>query len=286
VTRATAPADPARPGRLVVVGTPIGNLGDLSPRAIEALASADVVASEDTRRTGRLLAHAGVTTDQLRLDAVVERDRTPDLVERIRTGGTVALVSDAGMPALSDPGAHLIRSVRGAGLPVEVVPGPFAAAVALVASGLCGDTGRFTFEGFLPRRGSERADRLAAVAGSGCTSVLYESPHRVAATVAALRDVCGADRQVALCRELTKLHEEVWVGSLDMAVEHLEAQPARGEFVLVVDPSPGPPEVDDAALRAAVDDEVARGASRRDAARLVAGRFGVPPNRVKRLVDP
>jgi len=274
------------PGRLVVVGTPIGNLGDLSPRATEALAAASVVASEDTRRTGRLLAHAGVRVDLLRFDATVERDRTPELVDRIRNGEVVALVTDAGMPALSDPGAHLVRSVREAGLAVEVVPGPFAGVVALVASGLCPDSGRFTFEGFLPRRGAERVERLAGIAGSPCPSVVYESPRRVVPTLGDLLEVCGPERRVALCRELTKLHEEVWVGSLVGAVDHLASNPPRGEYVLVVDPAPESTPVDDDTIRTAVEEELAAGATRRDATRVVARRLGVPPNRVKRLAGP
>ncbi|MBM3662444.1 MAG: 16S rRNA (cytidine(1402)-2'-O)-methyltransferase [Actinomycetota bacterium] len=273
-------------GRLVVVGTPIGNLGDLSQRAVDALAGASVVACEDTRRTGRLLAHVGVEASLLRLDANVERVRTPELIGLIAAGEIVALVSDAGMPALSDPGSFLIRAVRAGGFAVEVVPGPFAGAVAFVASGLGDESGRFVFEGFLPRRGRHRADRLRAVAGSDCAAVLYESPQRIAATVADLLDVCGPDRRVALCRELTKLHEEVWVGSLAAAGEHLQGNRIRGEFVLVVDVADAPEPVADQEIRERITAELAAGASRRDAARTVADRLGVPVNRVKRLVDP
>jgi len=273
-------------GRLVVIGTPIGNLGDLSPRALEALRSVDVLACEDTRRTGRLLAHVGVPAPALlRLDATVERERTGALVERIRDGVVVGLVSDAGMPGISDPGTHLIRSVRTAGLDVEVVPGPVAGTVALVAGALGGGSGRFTFEGFLPRRGAERADRLAGIASSSCASVVYESPHRVVATVADLRDVCGGDREVSICRELTKLHEEVWSGTLDAATLHLAGREPRGEYVLVVDAAPPAEPAGDAELLRALELELEAGATRRDAARRVAERFGVGVNRVKRLVE-
>ncbi len=273
-------------GRLLVVGTPVGHLGDLSPRAVDALRSADLVACEDTRRTGRLLAHAGIRAPELiRFDAEVERDRTPDVVERIRRGRRVALVSDAGTPALSDPGAHLIGAVRGAGLQVEVVPGPVAAVVALVSSGLCSGSGRFTFEGFLPRRGPERRERLDDIAARTLTTVLYESPRRVADTVTELRDTCGGTRLVSLCRELTKLHEEVWTGPLDDAVEHLARREPRGEYVLVVDAAAPAGPVDDEVLLAELDAELRAGASRRDAARSVAARHGVGVNRVKRLVD-
>ena len=271
-------------GRLVVIGTPLGNLGDLSPRAVEALRSVDVLACEDTRRTGRLLAQVGVPAPRLlRLDATVERDRTDGLVGRIRDGAVVGLASDAGMPGVSDPGSHLIRAVRSAGLDVEVVPGPVAAVVALVSCGLGGDTGRFTFEGFLPRRGRDRAERLGDIADSSCAVVVYESPHRVAATVADLRAVCGGDREVSICRELTKLHEEVWTGTLEQAVDHLAGREPRGEYVLVVDAAPPAEPVDDDVLTGAIAGELAAGATRRDAARAVAERFGVGVNRVKRL---
>jgi 16S rRNA (cytidine1402-2'-O)-methyltransferase len=273
-------------GRLVVVGTPVGNLGDLSPRAVEALRAVDVLACEDTRRTGRLLAHVGVPAPELlRLDATVERDRTPALLDRIRGGDVVGLVSDAGMPGISDPGAHLIGAARAADLDVEVIPGPVAATVALVASGLCGDTGRFTFEGFLPRRGRDRTERLAGIASSSCVSVVYESPHRVVDTVTDLRGVCGGDRAVAVCRELTKLYEEVWTGTLDAAVDHLAEREPRGEYVVVVDAAPPAEPAPDVDLLQALEVELAGGATRRDAARTVAERFGVGVNRVKRLLD-
>ncbi len=273
-------------GRLVVVGTPVGNLGDLSPRAVEALRAVDVLACEDTRRTGRLLAHVGVPAPELlRLDATVERDRTPALLDRIRGGDVVGLVSDAGMPGISDPGTHLIHAARAADLDVEVIPGPVAATVALVASGLCGDNGRLTFEGFLPRRGRDRTERLAGIASSSCVSVVYESPHRVADTVTDLRGVCGGDRAVAVCRELTKLYEEVWTGTLDAAVDHLAEREPRGEYVVVVDAAPPAEPAPDVDLLQALEVELAGGATRRDAARTVAERFGVGVNRVKRLLD-
>jgi len=275
--------------RLVAVGTPIGNLGDLSPRAVHALAAADVVACEDTRRTGRLLAHAGVRAPELvRLDEHTESGLAPVLVERIRAGAVVALATDAGMPALSDPGARLVAAAVDAGVTVEVVPGPFAGAVGMVASGLLDPSGRFCFEGFLPRKGSARAERLEELVGERRTVVLYEAPHRLARTVADLARVLGPDRGVALCRELTKLHEELWRGTLAEAVVHTDVDAGgtepRGEYVVVVEGAAPPPEVDDDALRAALDAELTGGATRRDAASVVAARFGVAPNRVKRLL--
>lgn len=275
----------AGPGRLVLVGTPIGNLDDLPPRAAAAFGAASVVACEDTRRTGRLLHHLGVRAPKLvRLDDHTELDVADGLLGRVRAGEVVAVASDAGMPGLSDPGARIAALAVDEGLRVEVIPGPFAAAVALVGSGLLEPSGRFCFEGFLPRKGAARAERLSELVGEQRTIVLYEAPHRTARTLADLREVLGGDRRVALCRELTKMHEETWRGSLDEAVERCEQVEPRGEYVLVVEGAPAPPEVDDDGLRRALEAQLASGASRRDAAAAVADRFGVAPNRVKRLL--
>ncbi len=266
------------PGRLVVVGTPIGNLGDLSPRAAEALAAADVVACEDTRRTGRLLAAAGIG----RVDLVVANDHTEGgvagrLVDRARRGDVVALVSDAGMPAVSDPGVALVAAFAAAGLAVEVVPGPTALTTALAGSGL--PTGRFCFEGFLPRKGSGRTERLAEIGAERRAVVLYEAPHRMARTLADLVEVCGPDRAVAVGRELTKLHEEWFRGTLAEAADWLPDSPL-GEFVVVLDAADAPGEPTDDELLAALAAERDAGASTRDAVAAVVGRFGVPKRRV------
>ncbi len=203
-------------GALVVVGTPIGNLGDLSPRAVAALGSADVLYCEDTRHSRKLLSHAGISGVPLRsLHEHNEADRLDEVVAAVAAGRTVGLVSDAGMPAVSDPGARVAAAVAAAGLTVTVVPGPSAVLTALVASGLATD--RFCFEGFLPRSGRDRAGRLAVVAAEPRTTVLFEAPGRVAATLADLAGVCGGDRPVAVARELTKLHEEIWRGTLEGA---------------------------------------------------------------------
>ncbi len=272
-------------GRVVLVGTPIGNLGDVSHRAAEVLGAADVVACEDTRRTGRLLAHLGVRAPSLvRLDEHTERQRADELVARALSGATVAVVSDAGMPGLSDPGGVIVDVAVAADVPVEVVPGPFAAAVALVGSGLVGD-GRFVFEGFLPRKGADRDRRLLALAGHDRPVVLYEAPHRVARTLEDLVAVAGEGRRVALCRELTKLHESTWRGTLAEALEHVATVAPRGEYVVVLDAAPpvAAPEDDD--LRAELDALLADGVSRRDAAEQVATARGVPRNRVKGLLN-
>ena len=258
---------------LVLVGTPIGNLGDLSPRAVDELAAADAICCEDTRRTGRLLQHAGVERRPL----VVVNDHTEvsaiaGVLERLSRGERVAVVTDAGMPGISDPGERLVRAAVAAGHIVEVVPGPSAAVTALVASGLA--TGRYAFEGFLPRKGSGRSGRLAEIAVERRTTVLYEAPHRVARTLADLAGACGPDRRVAIARELTKLHEEVWRGSLGDAAGWAE-DGVRGELVLVLDGAPDPAPPAGAAIEQAVQVRLDAGDSARDAAAHVAASLGV-----------
>jgi len=260
---------------LVLVGTPIGNLGDLSPRAVEELAKADVVACEDSRRTGRLLQHAGIRARELLVvNDHNEAQRVEEVLARLARGQRVAVVTDAGMPGISDPGERLVRAASRDGFRVEVVPGPSAAVAALVASGL--PTARFVFEGFLSRRAGARRRRLAELVDEPRTLVFYEAPHRVAATLADLSSVLGGWRKVAVARELTKLHEEVWRGLLHEAVAWAEASPPRGEIALVVQGAlpDGPAEAADveAAVQARLDD----GDSARDAAAAVAVELGVP----------
>jgi 16S rRNA (cytidine1402-2'-O)-methyltransferase len=269
-------------GRLVLVATPIGNLGDLSPRAIEALGVADAVACEDTRRTGRLLQHAGVTARTLiTVNDHTEAARSRDIIGRLDRGETVAVVTDAGTPGISDPGERLVRAAATAGHVIEVVPGPSAAIAGLVASGL--PTGRFCFEGFLPRKGAGRTERLAALAGERRTIVLYEAPHRLARTLADLAGALGGTRRVALARELTKLHEETWRGTLAGAVERTAEVAPRGEFVIVVEGAPEPVPATDGELLDEVQRLVAAGMSTRDASVEVASRYDVPRRRVYAL---
>jgi len=271
-----------RPGRLVLVGTPIGNLGDLTPRAVEVLGSADLVCCEDTRRTGRLLQHAGVRAKALKVvNDHTEGDVVPHVLQRLGGGETVAVVTDAGMPGISDPGERLVAAAVAAGFVVEVVPGPSAAVTALVASGL--PAGRFVFEGFLPRKGSGRTERLTEVCAERRTVVLYEAPHRLARTVADLLDGCGPDRGVVLSRELTKLHEEHWRGSLAGAVAHVAEVEPRGEYVVVLDGAPAPAAVTDGAIVAALDAARAGGASNRDAVASVSAELHVAKRRVYAL---
>ncbi len=266
-------------GVLLLVATPIGNLSELSPRAIDALASADVIACEDTRRTGRLLEHAGVAKPRLLVvNDHTESAATRTVLDVLDAGQTVVVVTDAGMPGISDPGERLVRAAVSAGHRVSVVAGPSAAIAALVVSGL--PTGRFVFEGFLPRKGSGRTARLAALAAEPRTIVLYEAPHRVAATIADLATSLGGDRRVVMVRELTKLHEEVWRGSLADAGDHLAAVPPRGEYVLVVAGAPEAPPAGEDDIEEALRSYLAVGADRKTAVAEVARELGVS----KRLV--
>lgn len=268
-------------GTLFVVGTPIGNLEDLSDRARRVLGEVDVIACEDTRRTGRLLAAAGVSR-RPRLVSHFEGNeavRVPELVELLRSGASVALVTDAGMPGISDPGYRLVAACLEAEIPLDVVPGPSAVLAALVLSGL--PTDRFVFEGFLPRSGRKRTDRLAALAAETRTAILFESPRRTPATVRDLRAACG-DRPAALCRELTKLHQEVIRGSLSEVAAGMEGRELRGEVVLVLGGAPAAPEVDVDAAVAEAQALVEGGTRPRQAATEAAERSGASLREVYR----
>jgi 16S rRNA (cytidine1402-2'-O)-methyltransferase len=261
---------------LILVGTPIGNLGDLSPRAVEALTVADTIACEDTRRTRALLSHLGLPAGR-RLLAVHDHNEAAEVAKvlaRLDQGERVAVVTDAGMPGISDPGERLVAAAAAAGHTVEVVPGPSAMVAALVVSGL--STSRFCFEGFLPRKGTARADRLAEVAADRRTTVLFEAPHRVRATVADLAAAAGGVRRMAIARELTKLHEEIWRGTLAGAVDHLAATEPRGEYVLVLDGAPAPEPAGESDVEAALRARLEAGVDKRSAIAEVTAALGVP----------
>jgi 16S rRNA (cytidine1402-2'-O)-methyltransferase len=227
----------AERGKLYVVGTPIGNLDDLTPRARHVLATADVIAAEDTRHTRGLLSRIGVEQRLIAYHEHNEGQRVPELIARLEQGASIALVSDAGTPLVSDPGWRLVSAAQAAGLVVVPVPGACAAVAALSAAGL--PTDRFVFEGFLPRRASARAERLEQLRSEQRTMVFYESVHRVAETVAALSAAFGADRRAAIARELTKVHEQLSTGSLaELDAQLGAAIPLLGEFVLVVAGAP------------------------------------------------
>jgi 16S rRNA (cytidine1402-2'-O)-methyltransferase len=267
-------------GVLVLAATPIGQSGDAPPRLVAELAGADVIAAEDTRRLGRLAAELGVDVKG-RVTSYFdgnEAARTPGLVARLVAGDRVVLVTDAGMPSVSDPGYRLVVAAVGAGVAVTAVPGPSAVLTALAVSGLPVD--RFCFEGFLPRKAGERARRLAALAGEERTMVFFEAPHRTAAALAAMAESFGADRAAAVCRELTKTHEEVRRGPLAELVGWA-GEGVRGEVTIVVaGASPTSLAADLDSLRVAVADLEAAGDSRKDAIKAVAARAGVPKRTV------
>jgi 16S rRNA (cytidine1402-2'-O)-methyltransferase len=263
-------------GRLVLGGAPLGQPGDVGPRLREVMASADVLAVEDTRRLHRLAADLEVTfTGRLvSFYESVEQARLPGLIAAMRDGGTVLLLTDAGMPSVSDPGYTLVRAAIEAGIDVTSVPGPSAVVTALAVSGL--PTDRFCFEGFLPRKGGERRAALAALAAEPRTMVFYESPHRLAEALADAAGALGADRAAAVCRELTKTHEEVRRGPL-AELASWAADGVRGEITLVVGGAPAAPvALSPSELAAEVAAEEAAGATRKDAIRAVVVRTGLP----------
>lgn len=224
-------------GKLSIVGTPIGNLSDFSPRGIETLENADYIAAEDTRVSLRLLTHFGIKKPMLSYYKPHEAEKSARILELLSDGQNVALVSDAGMPCISDPGVYLVQKCYEIGVPVEVIPGCNAAVAAVAVSGI--DTQRFAFEGFLPVNKKERAERLGQIASVPHTLIFYEAPHKLRQTLADLNEKLGGERQCSLCRELTKLHEEVIRGTLcEMAHYYDDIEP-RGEYVVVVEGAKG-----------------------------------------------
>ena len=266
------------PGMLYLVPTPIGNLGDISLRCRETLEAADFIAAEDTRVTLKLLNHLNIKKS---LVSYFEHNKTQKgemIVERILAGETCALVSDAGSPAISDPGEELVKQCAEAGITVCAIPGPCAVITALSISGQ--STGRFCFEGFLSTAKKSRREHLESLAGEQRTMIFYEAPHKLLATLESMSEVFGADRKISLCRELTKLHEEVVRTTLGGAIELYSQQPPKGEFVLVV-AGAAPVEkenatVEDAAAR--VKALVAQGMSRKDAIKQAAKELDLPKN--------
>jgi 16S rRNA (cytidine1402-2'-O)-methyltransferase len=280
-SKSRRPVEPARRrgpggGILYVVATPIGNLGDVTLRALEVLRAVPLVAAEDTRLTRRLWARHGIDTRLVSYHARSPERRQAELLDHLAGGADLALVTDAGTPLVSDPGGELVARWIERGGQVVAVPGPSAVLAALVASGLMAP--RWGFEGFLPRRGRERRERLARVSADERATVLFEAPGRAAATLADLAAACGAERPAALCRELTKLHEEVWRGSLGELAQRAAGGPPRGEVTIVV---AGAEAAADEAVApqaglAQVEQLVGEGWSRSSAAREVARRTGLP----------
>ena len=265
-------------GMLYLVPTPIGNLGDISPRCAKTLEEADFIAAEDTRGTLKLLNHLGIKKSLVSYYEHNKAYKGNVILERILAGETCALVSDAGSPAISDPGEELVKQCAEAGITVCAIPGPCAVITALSISGQC--TGRFCFEGFLSTAKKSRREHLASLRGEQRTMIFYEAPHKLLNTLEDMAEVFGADRPISLCRELTKLHEEVVRTTLGGAIEKYTENPPKGEFVLVL---AGAPEVakeeasaDDAAARVA--QLMAEGLSRKDAIKQTAKELDLPKN--------
>ena len=266
------------PGTLTLVGTPIGNLGDFSPRARRALEEADFIAAEDTRVTLRLLNYFGIKKPLVSYFEHNKYQSGDKILQRILAGENCALVTDAGMPAVSDPGEELVALCAREGVAVTAVPGPSAVVTAVALSAL--PAGRFTFEGFLSTSGRSRAEHLEELKGERRTMVFYEAPHKIAKTLADLAAALGAGREVSLCRELTKMHEEVIRTTLGEAAERYAAEPPRGEFVLVVAgaPEPARPQMDEQAALGLVRRYRAEGLSLKDAAKKAAAESGFSRN--------
>ena len=271
-------------GHLYLVGTPIGHLGDFSPRAKALLTAVDVIACEDTRHSGQLLSNLQARGRRLSFHQHNTRTRLPQLLELLAAGDSLAVISDAGLPGISDPGEELAAAARSAGHPVICVPGPCAATTALVSSGL--PSNRFCFEGFLPPKGRERKRRLEEIAAEARTSVLYEAPHRLVTLLAELQELCGAERPLQVARELTKRHEQQVGPTVSAAVEHFQQHRPQGEFTLVLGGCPPTPEVelDDATLLDRLNEAMATGTSASSAARQLALETGIPRRRLYNLI--
>ncbi len=267
-------------GTLYLVATPIGNLEDITLRALRVLREVSLIAAEDTRTARRLLAHYGISTPVTSYFEGNRRQKTGYILQQLEEGD-VALVSEAGMPGLSDPGYELVRAALEQGFPVTAVPGPTALVTALVLSGL--PTDRFLYLGFLPRRTSERRALLREVAGVRWTLVAFEAPHRLIESLADVEAVLG-DRPIAVCRELTKMFEEVWRGTISGARAHFVAREPRGEFTLVIGGAPGEERWDEERVRAALEERMRAGMSPARAAREVAALSGWPRREVYSLV--
>lgn len=264
------------PGTLYLTGTPIGNLEDITPRALRVLGEADLVAAEDTRRTRGLLTHFGLSGKLVSYREHNRREAGERLLEALRRGKSVALVTDAGMPCVSDPGWELVEAARRDGIPVAVVPGPSALSAAVALSGL--DAGRFVFEGFLPAGGRDRAARLEALAGQDRAVVLCEAPHRLIRTLEELREALG-DRRAALCGEMTKVFERVTAGTLSEILEECALREPRGEYMLVLEgrPAAAPrPEWADLSVEQHIRVLMVRGLAKKEAVREAARVRGIP----------
>lgn len=276
------PTDP-KPGTLYLVGTPIGNLEDMTFRAVRLLQAVDVIAAEDTRHTGKLLQHFQITTPQVSYYEHNQKSRLPEMLRRLQQGQAIALVTDAGMPGISDPGHELVKLCVAEGIPVVPIPGPTAAIAALVASGLPSD--RFVFEGFLPNNSpARRRERLEELKTETRTLIFYEAPHRLRKTLQDMELVFGGDRGIVLARELTKLHEEHWRGTIETAIAHYTQREPAGEFTLVLAGAElSQPVLSEAALVAELQMLLRQGVSRSQASRQLAEQTALPRRQIYQL---
>lgn len=269
-------------GTLYVVGTPIGNLEDITFRAVRILQTVDIIAAEDTRHTGKLLQHLKIATPQLSYHEHNSSQRIPELLGKLSQGKAIALVSDAGIPLISDPGYELVQACIEAGIPVVPVPGASAAITALSAAGLATD--RFVFEGFLPSKGSDRKERLEVLQTESRTIILYESPHRLRQTLQDLADFWDGDRQIVLARELTKLHEEFWRGTIGEAMFRYSQREPQGEFTIVIAGAQlEKPHLSEEALKAELQQLMNQGISRSQASRQLAKATSFPRRHIYQL---
>jgi 16S rRNA (cytidine1402-2'-O)-methyltransferase len=275
---------PANPhtGTLYIVGTPIGNLEDMTFRAIKILQAADLIAAEDTRHTGKLLQHFQITTPQISYHEHNRHQRLPELIDKLLLGKDIALVTDAGMPGISDPGSELVKACADANINIIPIPGACACIVGISASGL--PTDRFVFEGFLPAKGQERQQSLEALQIESRTIILYESPHRLRQTLQDLANVLGSDRQIVLARELTKMHEEFWRGSVESAIELYTNNEPKGEFTLILGGiQTAAPVFSEDAIKAELQTLIKEGISRSQASRQLAQQTSLPRRQIYQL---
>lgn len=271
---------------LYLVGTPIGNLADITERAKKVLSEVDFVAAEDTRNSMKLLSCFGIHTELVSYFEHNKRESGERIVARLLGGESCALITDAGMPAISDPGEDLVRLCQESGIAVRIVPGPSACVSALALSGL--STVRFAFEGFLPAQKNDRRKRLDAVANDDRTLIFYEAPHKLRATLDDMREIFGGDRKIALCRELTKLNEEAVKLTLDEAVKHYKEKEPRGEYVLVVEGGSGKAKEENSLLSLSPEEHVAhyesQGVKRMDAIKMAAKDRGMPKSELYKIL--
>ena len=275
-----ATEETTREPALVVIGTPIGNLGDISERAIKELREVDLICCEDTRRTGKLLNLLNINPrpDLEVVNEHTEEKRANEILNRITAGLRVALVTDAGMPGIADPGQYLIKSAIDHEINLEIVPGPTAGIVALIASGL--PTSRFVFQGFIPRKGEERQRRIEEIARDDKTTVIYESGKRIERTIEDLLNICGDEREAIIARELTKMHEEIQRGTLRLLHTKMSDISTKGEFVLILSGFSEDHYVSDSHLKEELQEIIGSGKSKRDAVKELTSKYQLSKRRV------